>query len=429
MKPAIYGDTYREFIFVKPLKRGNLTNITISNEEFKWTMYQYGSCTLFVVVGCIVLCPLLQRRNYKSKQRRKILIIDGLSLLFCLIRTVTLLFSYEQNHSATAAILFFWAVGTTFFVTALAVFLFILWSTTKLEPMIWRFRNTLAIAAIVASNLVTTICKELTLSFSYAENIHIWMVNLLLSSSIINDCFYLGLGICFCGTFKKMTRNRRPSIKLVKERAKVRFRQKRTKIVHTDIENFQSMIRKLRLIAFLVFMRFAVDMYINIKIMVTLNSPKNSYNLHDWEIFAVECTLRMIEILIISMIFCVGFFSPQHKEAAKQWIRNLSLTRSHEELSTRRTNSVDSGRDTASDGKLRAETLEMTVNEYMNEGTTENNGNSSATARSLDYALSDFMSASLTKQDAHYLMVPMSLPISTDIGETTVKFKSEVRYT
>lgn len=427
MKPAIYGDTYREFILVKPLKRGNLTNITISNEEFKWTMYQYGSCTLFVVLGCIVLCPLLQRRNYKSKQRRKILIIDVLSLLFCLIRTVTLLFSYEQNYAATAVILFFWAVGTTFFVTALAVFLFILWSTTKLEPMIWRFRNTLAIATIVASNLVTTICKELTLSFSYAENIHIWMVNLLLSSSVINDCFYLGLGICFCGTFKKMTRNRRPSIKLVRERAKVRFRQKQIKVVHTDVENFQSMIRKLRLVAFLVFMRFAVDVYINIKMMVTLNSP-NSYKLHDWEIFAVECTLRVIEILIISMIFCVGFFSPQHKEAAKQWIRNLSLSRSHEELSTRRTNSVDSGRDTASDGKLRAETLEMTVNDYSNEPTTENNANSSANARSIDYPFSEFMSASLTKQDAHYLMVPNTLPLTIDIGETIVKFKPEVKY-
>ena len=408
MKPAIYGDTFQEFLFNEYL---NHTNKTQTKEGLKWNMYQYGTCAMFVIAGCVIVCPLLQRRNYKSKQRQKILVIDACSLLFCLLRCISLLFSFEQDTIATAIFLLTWSAGTTFLITSLAVFLFILWSTTKLEPMIWHFQNTLAIALIFTVNLVTIVFKELAMLFSYSRNIFTSMTNLLLVSSMVNGVFYLALGLCLCGTFKKMTRNRRPSIRLVKESAKLRFI--RTKVVHTDVENFQTMVRKIRVIAVLTFLTFALNFYMNIRMLVFLNYTKQ-YRLNELEIYALEISARLIEISLTSLIFCIGFFSPQHKEAAKQWIRSWSISRSHEELSTRRTNSVDSGRDTASDAKSRAGTLDVCTTEINSE--TVADITPSPVSKHADNSSPE--NVSLLKQDAKFLMVPSSLPLMIDIGET-----------
>ena len=403
MNAAIYGDTFREFIFNDLLISRNET--LPDKELVNWNLYQYGSCTLFVIAGCIVVCPLLQKRNYKSKQRQKILVVDGLSLIFCLIRSISLLFAFRQGNVATACLLFFWSLGTAFLITTLIVFLFILWSTTKLQPMLWHMKNTLVIALVVAVNLILVTCKELAFSFSFSKTICSLMSNLLLSASLINGTCFLVVGICFCGTFKKMTRNRRPSIRLVKDSNK--RKNIRTKVVHTDVENFNTMVRKLRLIALLTFIMFGFNFYTNIKLIMSLNSP-GKYHFNDIEIFCIEVSIRIMEILIVILIFCVGFLSPQHKEAAKQWIRRLSQSRSHEELSIKRTYSVDSGRETASDGKGRSGTLEACFSECNNEGASVLLPNHES--KSYDCVSNDIIVSPSAKQDTNYLMVPNSLP-------------------
>ena len=403
MNPPIYGDTFREFTFVSyPLNRnGTLPN----NEVFKWNLYQYGSCAFLVISGCVIVCPLLQKRNYRSKQRQKILIVDGLSLIFCLLRTIAMLFAFRQGNVATACVLFLWAAGTTVLITTLTVFLFILWSTTKLEPMKWHLKNTLAVALIIAVNVILIACKEVAFSFSFSKVVHKFMVNLLLSSSLVNGLSFFIVSICFCGTFKRMTKNRRPSIRLVKDSNKRKTIQ--TKVVHTDVENFNSMFRKLRLIALLTFMMFGFNSYVNIKLIVLLNFTKK-HHLHDMEIFSIEMSMRIIEISIIVLIFCVGFFSPQHKEAAMQWIRSLSQSRSHEDLPHRRTYSVDSCQDTASDVKLRSGTLDGCNNELNNDVTEdiiviqESKG--------FESVCTSILISSSLKQDSNYLMVPSSCP-------------------
>lgn len=402
MNPALFGDTFREFIVTDAM--ANKTGTPLE-EHWRWNLYQYGTCTIYVVSGCVIVCPLVQKRNYKSKQRQKILIVDGLSLIFCLLRSINLLFAFRQGTVATSCLIFFWATGTVFLLTTLAVFLFILWSTTKLEPMIWHLKNTLAIAMIVVVNVILAVCKEIAFNFSISKDISTLMTNLLLMCSLVNGTVFLTVGICLCGTFKKMTKNRRPSIRLVKDSTKRKTIQ--TKVVHTDVENFNSMVRKLRFIAFLSFLMFGIYFYTNIKLLIIHNYP-DKYVINEIEVFSVELSIRIIEISVTILIFCVGFFSPQHKEAAMQWIRSLSQSRSHEELSTRRTNSVDSGRDTASDGKTRSGTLEACTSEFNNEVIVEMT--SITTSKVCEYTYTDIVMSSSLKQDNKYLMVPGSLP-------------------
>lgn len=403
MNPAIFGDTFREFTLTDLQDGRNGTSA--QGEAWRWNLYQYGSCTMFVVSGCVVVCPLLQKRNYKSKQRQKILVVDGLSLIFCLLRSINLLFAFKQGTVATACLLFFWAAGTTCLITTLAVFLFILWSTTKLEPMIWHLKNTLVIAVIIVVNVILVSCKEIALHFSISRRIFTLMTSILLCCSLANGIFFLIVGICFCGTFKKMTRNRRPSIRLVKDSTKRKSIQ--TTVVQTDVENFNSMVRKLRIIALLTFMMFAMNFYTNIKLLLQLN-VSGQYNVNEVEFFSLELSVRIIEISFVVLIFCVGFFSPQHKEAAMQWIRSLSQSRSHEELSTRRTYSVDSGRETASDGKARSGTFEACLSETNNEIIAEITP--MPASKVCDYTYSDILMSPSLKQDAKYLMVPSSYP-------------------
>lgn len=383
----------------------NFNKTLPENELFKWDLYQYGSCAFFVISGCIIVCPLLQKRNYKSKQRQKILVVDGLSLIFCLLRTISMLFAFRQGNVATGCVLFLWAAGTTFLITTLAVFLFILWSTTKLRPMVWHMKNTLVVALIIAVNVILVTCKEIAFSFSSSEGLHLFMVNLLLSSSLVNGTSFLIVGICFCGTFKKMTQNRRPSIRLVKDSHRRKTMQ--TKVVHTDVENFNSMVRKLRLVAFLTFVMFGFNSYTNIKLFILVNFPEK-HHLNDVEIFSIEMSVRITEILIIILIFCVGFFSSQHKEAAMQWIRSLSQSKSHEELSNRYNYSVDSCQDTASDGKVRSGTLEVCNNEYNND--TTDAITIIQESKGCESACTDSLISSSLKQDSNYLMVPSSFP-------------------
>ena len=402
MNPPIYGDTFREFVVIDfPMHFNETLN---ENELLRWNLYQYGCCTLFVIAGCIVVCPLLQKRNYKSKQRQKILVVDGMSLVFCLLRTISLLFAFGHGNVGTGCVLFLWAAGTAVLITTLAVFLFILWSTTKLEPMLWHIKNTFIIAGIVAVNLILVTCKEVAVSFSFSTTVHTFMTNLLLCSSLVNGASFLIISICFCGTFKKMTRNRRPSIRLVRDSNKRRKIQ--TKVVHTDVENFNSMVRKLRVIALLTLFLFGFNSYINIKLTILLNFPKTSH-LSDVEIFSIEMSVRIMEISIIILIFCVGFFSPQHKEAAMQWIRSLSQSRSHEELSVKRTYSFDSCQDTAFDAKGRSGTLDCYNNDLSN-GCSEDVIMMKDPKVSESLCADSLISSSL-KQDSNYLMVPNSL--------------------
>ncbi len=413
MHSLIYGESFYRTLLSMHEADGNSTTTSEQHAPAKWDIYQYGMCSLFVLTGCLVLCPLLQKRNYKSKQRKRILLVDALLLLLCLSRSVTLLFSYNQNLITTRCMIFLWAFGSTLMMTSLTVFLFILRSTTRLEVMVWKMRNTLVVTLVIVSNFLAMLLKEIIVLYSGPSSIRDWMVNFLLVLSSLIGLLYFSLGLYFCGTFRRINRNRRPSIRLVRETSG--SKQSMSRVVHTDAKSYRSMVVKLRLLAALTFIKFAVEFYSNIKLMVILNSLEN-IPVSEWEEWVIEILTRMVELATTIVVFCVGFFSSQHKEAARQWIRSLSISKSHDDLTARRTMSGDSIRDTQSEERSRTATLTLdpSLSDKSNETVGSSLGSGSAHSpliRTSDCGFPDMKTGTCLKQDSKYLMVPTAFPL------------------
>eukprot|EP00794_Sanderia_malayensis_P007471 gene7471-8300_t len=441
MNPPMYGDSY--FKLYLAMQDGNIienSTSTASKETagINWDVYQYVMCSLFILDGCLVLCPLLQKRNYKSKQRKRILLIDGMLLLLCLSRVVTLLFSYNQSSIATGSLIFLWAFGSSLMAVSLTVFLFILRSTTRLEAITWKFKYTVVLVLEMATNMLDMVIKDVIVFRANSAATRAWMVNFLLILSLVNCFTYFVLGMYFCGTYRRMNQNRKPSIRLIKETSTSSSSGSRTssKIVHADARNFRSMVLKLRLLALLMFLEFAINFYMNVKILIVFNSAyeeNDSLHIPNWEVWGMEVSTRTIELIMIVTVFCVGFFSSQHKEAAKQWIRGLSLTRSNDELSARRTTSLDSAKDTLGEERNRACTLtvDVALSDYSNETLPSSLDEviplqQPAQKSKNVYVYPDTLEAgTLIKQNANYLMVPNSVPFVIDAsGEVKDTSKS-----
>ena len=421
MNPSLYGDSFFEFFIALNAKKQNLTITNQEEETVIWIVYQYSMCSLFVLAGCIILLPLLQKRNYKSKHRKQILLVDALLLLLCISRAVALLFSCSNNPVGTGFVIFLWAAGSTLLIVSLALFLFILWSTTKLRSIAWKFKNSLALASLLCSHLLTVSLKEVSMFVIESENIRDWTINFLLVLSLVSGFLYFGLGFYCCGTYRQMNQNREPSIRLVRESMSSEMSQ--MKVVHTDVKNFRNMVQKLRIVALVAFLKFAITFYVNAKLLWIYNSS-GDHELYNWEFWGLEIAMRILELVMVMLIFCVGFFSPQHKEAARQWIRGFSISRSHDDLSTRRTMSFDSNRETISDTRSRTGTLTVDTGYSDNSNETVSlsvDTVSFSVPKMGDYFHPNLTTGSSSKQDARYLMVPTGLVIEM------VKLKEHVK--
>ena len=317
---SIFGGSAYSRILLFSLKNDkNIQRISQWSSAAEWVIYRYVFFGGFVLLGCICLYPLLRKNNFKSKQRRKILYVDTLLIFITSMRALSLVISTSNTFFISHLLLFIWCLSTSCIVIALLVFLFILQSTTSLEPLSWKKRNTVGLVATIFIQILLIAFSEFTLYFNTVP----WSAYFMCFCSMFEAICFLTLACGYLKNSERMIINRKPSIRLVREKVCLRLSVS-SSTGENEMRNFRIMVRQLRCISLCLLIHSLTIIFASSRLFSILHkSPL--WSISKMEIIIIEYILRITEILTLALLFSVGFFSPQHREAARQWIRRFSI--------------------------------------------------------------------------------------------------------